>query len=82
MSRHPARFQRARSERCSPSDWALGRRGPHPTPTRSRARPTRKARWVVAEARDLLGGNGIRLENHDDAGAIVGIDITGVGAFT
>jgi glutaryl-CoA dehydrogenase len=25
---------------------------------------TRKARWVVAEARDLLGGNGILLENH------------------
>jgi glutaryl-CoA dehydrogenase len=25
---------------------------------------TRKARWVIAEARDLLGGNGILLENH------------------
>ena len=25
---------------------------------------TRKARWVVAEARDLLGGNGILLDNH------------------
>jgi glutaryl-CoA dehydrogenase len=25
---------------------------------------TRKARWVLAEARDLLGGNGILLENH------------------
>ena len=25
---------------------------------------TRKARQVVAEARDLLGGNGILLENH------------------
>ncbi len=25
---------------------------------------TRKARWVISEARDLLGGNGILLENH------------------
>ena len=25
---------------------------------------TRKARWVVSEARDLLGGNGILLDNH------------------
>jgi glutaryl-CoA dehydrogenase len=25
---------------------------------------TRKARWVIAEARDLLGGNRILLENH------------------
>ena len=25
---------------------------------------TRKARQVIAEARDLLGGNGILLENH------------------
>ena len=25
---------------------------------------TRKARWVIAEARDLLGGNGLLLENH------------------
>jgi glutaryl-CoA dehydrogenase len=25
---------------------------------------TRKARWVIAEARDLLGGNGVLLENH------------------
>jgi glutaryl-CoA dehydrogenase len=25
---------------------------------------TRKARWVIAEARDLLGGNGILLDNH------------------
>ena len=25
---------------------------------------TRKARYVIAEARDLLGGNGILLENH------------------
>ena len=25
---------------------------------------TRKARWVIAEARDLLGGNGILLANH------------------
>jgi glutaryl-CoA dehydrogenase len=25
---------------------------------------THKARWVIAEARDLLGGNGILLENH------------------
>jgi glutaryl-CoA dehydrogenase len=25
---------------------------------------TSKARWVIAEARDLLGGNGILLENH------------------
>ena len=24
---------------------------------------TRKARWVIAEARDLLGGNGVLLEN-------------------
>ena len=37
-------------------------------PTRSRAlaklNNTRKAREVIAEARDLLGGNGILLENH------------------
>jgi glutaryl-CoA dehydrogenase len=25
---------------------------------------TRKARWVISEARDLLGGNGVLLENH------------------
>jgi glutaryl-CoA dehydrogenase len=25
---------------------------------------TRKARWIISEARDLLGGNGILLENH------------------
>jgi glutaryl-CoA dehydrogenase len=25
---------------------------------------TRKARWVLSEARDLLGGNGILLRNH------------------
>jgi glutaryl-CoA dehydrogenase len=25
---------------------------------------TRKARYVISEARDLLGGNGILLENH------------------
>ena len=25
---------------------------------------TRKARFVIAEARDLLGGNGLLLENH------------------
>jgi glutaryl-CoA dehydrogenase len=25
---------------------------------------TRKARWVISEARDLLGGNGILLANH------------------
>jgi glutaryl-CoA dehydrogenase len=25
---------------------------------------TRKARWIIAEARDLLGGNGILLDNH------------------
>ena len=25
---------------------------------------TRKARWILAEARDLLGGNGILLDNH------------------
>ena len=25
---------------------------------------TRKARWVISEARDLLGGNGILLDNH------------------
>jgi glutaryl-CoA dehydrogenase len=25
---------------------------------------TRKARYVIAEARDLLGGNGILLDNH------------------
>ena len=25
---------------------------------------TRKARWVISEARDLLGGNGILLSNH------------------
>jgi glutaryl-CoA dehydrogenase len=25
---------------------------------------TRKARWIIGEARDLLGGNGILLENH------------------
>ncbi len=25
---------------------------------------TRKARWVVSEARDLLGGNGVLLDNH------------------
>jgi hypothetical protein len=34
---------------------------------------TRKARQVIADARDLLGGNGILL--------IVGRDITGVSAF-
>ena len=25
---------------------------------------TRKARWILSEARDLLGGNGILLDNH------------------
>ena len=25
---------------------------------------TSKARWLIAEARDLMGGNGILLDNH------------------
>ena len=59
---------------------------------------TVKARQVIADARDLLGGNGILLDYHvmrhmTDIEAIyegtehvqsliVGRDITGVGAFT
>jgi glutaryl-CoA dehydrogenase len=46
---------------------------------------TRKARLVVAEARDLLGGNGL-LHTYEGTETmqtlIVGRDITGVGAFT
>jgi alkylation response protein AidB-like acyl-CoA dehydrogenase len=46
------------------SAWALGRRGAH-RPRRALAlRHTRKARWVIAGARELLGGNRILLENH------------------
>jgi glutaryl-CoA dehydrogenase len=72
-----SRSSRTGSCGCSPRSPAmqlycmqiarLADRGPA-SPTRSPASPscnnTRKARDVIAEARDLLGGNGILLENH------------------
>jgi glutaryl-CoA dehydrogenase len=36
----------------------------HRSPGLAKLNNTRKARWVISEARDLLGGNGILLANH------------------